>query len=704
MGRSPSAEHLTTDERQAGPPGRGPRRTLALALALAAGLALVALATALTRTIGGGAYVLVYLSAALPGLPVGRRLFGRHPLGILAGAAIGYGLSCLTVWAVIKSGHPGGAAFSGAWLVLSGVAWLVFRRPHAAPLIVLPPWGWRDTAALAVVLALVATLIAIPYRTIGTTDEDGNRLYRAYFTADFWWHMSLTAELARFEMPPVNPYLAPERMNYYWTYFMVPAATAGSLPARANVIPETLLKVNALCTALLFTSLIFSLAWCGVRRRWPLLAGVSLALFAHSAEGAYMLWRVQRRGEALSALRDINIDSVTAWVFQGLRIDSLLRAMWYNPQHSTSITLALVALLVAAAAGSSARLGAVALAGLALGLSTTFNPFLGAVFSAIYGLVVAADTLRTPREAPRRLLRQAIAVVPVVAALAWCVLNEMVEGAGGALHVGLHGLAWKAPFANLFLSLGPVVVPVVGALWPSPALVRAYWPSLAGVGAALGVMYLLQLTVEPYWMGFRSGQIFLATAPALIARFFAQVSDIRHVGRPLAVAAFALLALVGLPTTVIDVFNGQDVANRAMGPGFRWTIPISGDQQAAMEWIRRMTPREAVVQLEPVGRGRDTWSLIASLGQRRMAAGVPLPLMATPEYDRRMSEVQTIYSTPDAASGWRTARRLGIDYLYLDDTERAAYAGPGFDKFKESPEYFVPVFRKGAARVYAVAR
>jgi uncharacterized membrane protein len=87
-----------------------------------------------------------------------------------------------------------------------------------------------------------------------------------------------------------------------------------------------------------------------------------------------------------------------------------------------------------------------------------------------------------------------------------------------------------------------------------------------------------------------------------------------------------------------------------------------------------------------------------------MAAGEPLPLMATPEYGRRMAEVQTIYSTPDADSAWRTARRLGIDYLYLDDTERAAYAGPGFDKFEASPEYFVPVFSKGAARVYAVAQ
>jgi hypothetical protein len=216
-------------------------------------------------------------------------------------------------------------------------------------------------------------------------------------------------------------------------------------------------------------------------------------------------------------------------------------------------------------------------------------------------------------------------------------------------------------------------------------------------------MYFLWLSVEPYWVGFRSGQIFLSTAPALIGRFFEQLSGER-VRRALPTGAFVLLALAGLPTTAIDVFNAQDVDNRAMGPGFRWTIPITPDQQAGLEWVRRATPLDSIVQLEPVGRGRDTWSLIASFGQRRMAAGVPLPLMATPEYAQRMREVRDIYATPDAGLAWREARRLGIDYLYMDGTERARYAGQASDKFAASPEYFVPAFSRGEVTLYAVNR
>ena len=46
-----------------------------------------------------------------------------------------------------------------------------------------------------------------PFTNIGALDAEGNRRYRAYFTADFLWHVALTAELARADMPPRNPYL-----------------------------------------------------------------------------------------------------------------------------------------------------------------------------------------------------------------------------------------------------------------------------------------------------------------------------------------------------------------------------------------------------------------------------------------------------------------------------------------------------------------
>ena len=62
-------------------------------------------------------------------------------------------------------------------------------------------------------------------------DAAGNRYYRAYFTADFFWHSALAYELGKFELPPRNPYLAPRVMNYYWTYFLLPSTTARLAPS-----------------------------------------------------------------------------------------------------------------------------------------------------------------------------------------------------------------------------------------------------------------------------------------------------------------------------------------------------------------------------------------------------------------------------------------------------------------------------------------
>src|SRR5690606_36321582 len=56
--------------------------------------ALVAATTGLTGLI----YLPYWLLAAVPGLPLGWRLFGRHPLGWTAGAGLGYATTSLGIW------------------------------------------------------------------------------------------------------------------------------------------------------------------------------------------------------------------------------------------------------------------------------------------------------------------------------------------------------------------------------------------------------------------------------------------------------------------------------------------------------------------------------------------------------------------------------------------------------------------------------
>ena len=105
-------------------------------------------------------------------------------------------------------------AFILGWAVLCAATWVGMTRIRgrsAQPLVELPAWSRAGTAALLLVLLLVPVLVGRPFSKIGAMDAEGNRLYRAYFTADFVWHTALVAEMTKHTQPPRNPYLASER-------------------------------------------------------------------------------------------------------------------------------------------------------------------------------------------------------------------------------------------------------------------------------------------------------------------------------------------------------------------------------------------------------------------------------------------------------------------------------------------------------------
>ncbi len=672
-------------------------RTGTLAGLLLAGLAVTAFSIGGVSAFG---YAALFLLALSSGLPLGFALFGhRHAAGWIAGALLGYAASCLAVWATVIAGHPGTTFVLLAWVAtLAGSAFAsrVLTYRASEPLLALPRWTSRDSAALLLVLLLVPLLVGRPFARIGSVDANGDTRYRAYFTADFVWHTALTAELRKHEQPPVNPYLAPERIHYYWTYFLVPAA-AGPL---ADIDVQTSLTLNAVGTALLLVSALFVATWAALPA-FPMTvaAALYLVILAASAEGIAALAYVIQQGQGLAGLRDLNVDALSRGV-GGLRIDNLPRAMWYTPQHSMSYALGLIALPVGVVGGVSAGLGAILIAGLALGASVALNPFVGGLLCAVYGLAVLGDWWQT-RRAPARILRHALAVVPVIAALGWAALNQVAEGAAGTLHFGPYGPGRHAPLLAFALSFGPLLLPLAfGLLRNADVPFRQVWPSVAGVVLVVLVMHLVTMTVDEFWIGFRTGHLFFVLVPPTIARGLLWLWQ--RPRRPFATVLLAGLFAVGLLTTVIDAFNAQDVENTHQGIGLRWTLRLTPEQQAGLEWIRLHTPSTAIVQAEPSVRGRDAWSLIPSFAERRMAAGQPISLMHVPEYDTRSDAVQKIYAFADADAAWASARSLGIDYLWLDATDRAAY--PNAAKFADHPELFSPVFTGGDVVVYQLSR
>jgi hypothetical protein len=644
-------------------------------------------------------FPLVYAALVLPGLPLGFALFGRqHPAGWIAGAILGYALAVLGIWAAAAIGMPDGGGFAGTIALITIATFAASWRYRKAPLISLPPWTAETGSGFAVVVALTLALAAPPLANVGARDRDGNLRYRAYFTADFVWHTALTAELTRFTLPPGNPYLAPERIHYYWGYFLLPAAVAKSGPAPLRDV-ERSLRLNALVTGLLLMSSIFVIAFTAVGHAAAAAAGTSLALVASSLEGLYEMSKLWRLARPLALVRDVNVDALTAWDFQGHRIDGLPRCLWYVPQHSMAYALGLVALTTATAAGAEASFPAIAIAGVALGGATLINPFVGGIFAIAWGLAITVDVLRRRRHLLSRLATQAVAAVPVALAVAWCIGNRMVEGAGGALEFGRRDASLNSPFLTLFLSFGPILVPAAaGALWAFRARLWPIVPAAVLALLSLFLMYYVRLNVDHEWIPFRAGQMLLAALAVMAAAMFSAAQ--RPLFKRLIVATGLVFLLAGAPTTVIDAYNARDIDNLHPGPGFHWTLVLSRDQQGAFAWIREHTPRSVVVQMEPMVRQRDSWSLIPSFGQRDMAAGLPISLLRIPEYLARSEAVKVIYSCEDPQEASHIANSMHIGFLYVDATDRKAYTGVA--KFDTSPQFFRPVYRSGDVGVYAV--
>ena len=674
-----------------------PAFTPPLALAIALSLAV----TALVFWCGGPAglaYLALYLLALVPGLPIGWRLFGKaQPAGWVAGALIGYGLTALALWVPLRFGAPMTPAFVFAWLVVLLAAWATEGR-STTPEIPLPPFTRRDATAWLSVMLLVVVLLALPFGRLGEQDARGTRYYRAYFTADFVWHSALTQELARFEWPPRNPFFAHDPVHYYWTYFLVPAVASG--PAEQPLVSvETALKINAIGTALLMFSMVFLATWAATARAGASATACVIALMAPSFEGLYKIVEYLRRGAPLAALRDQNIDAITAWDFHGLRIDGLVRSMWYTPQHSTSFALGLVALLVASRLTGAPRPRTVLTTGLALALSVIMNPLLGAAFCGIYGITVLYDvvTRRAPMSA---IFRHALAVVPVLFALAWCLFNRMAEGAASHLTFGWQFDARNAPILTLFLSLGGLLIPAALGLLPWR---RVEWrpvvPAIPGVLIGLCLLYFVSLS-DRSWVGFRAGNILQVTLPLLAARGLAGLWDSGQ--RAVVGGVTAVILLAGCPTTIVDTYNAQDITNLHMGPGFPWTITLSPAQQAACAWIRRNTHTRAIVQTDPLARDRQNWSIIPTFAGRRMAMGQALPLLPEPQQEAGRPVAHAILTTLPLEKAHDEAHQLGIDYLWIDGDDIRAKVGANPRRFLERPDLFPLVFSQDDVYIYRV--
>jgi hypothetical protein len=640
----------------------------------------------------------------VPGYFIARAIYGNRPGGgiaaLLVGGVWGCAFSSLTLLALWVAGFRGG--------------WIIF----VAPLLALPvaamvkPLGGRletphftraDLLAVCLLLLLVPLIVGRPFARVGTDLPDG-RAYRAYFTADFIWRMAVAAEVSKGDVPPRNQFYLDDPLRYYWLPDLLAAVQyrGHTPPARL----EQILLVHSVILDIVFVAFMYALARQLVSSPAAAAAGCVGAILFTSFEGAERIWFLWRHGRPLDALRYFNIDAVENHFYGALKIDGLQRLLWYQPHHAMGYAAGLSALLCATQARDVGKIPMMVWVGTLLACSLTLSTFAALMLVTMTALYVGVRLL-----SERRFTALVPAVfaggVPLAAGLAVTTWLQYVDRGETLIQLGLNPIASHGVIASLLLNSPMLATGLIG-LWIAMRRRHPY-ADIFGVIIGVSVLFYFFVDVKDHqhmYVGWRSGHFTFIACAGLTGYALQELS---RRGRRLGVATLIVAGLVAFgaaPTTAIDLYNTQDVSNRALGPGFPWTLIVTPDEREALDWIRRNTPPNAIVQVEPSVRdsGRwSAWAFVPAFAERRMAGGLPIGMVPLDKYQAASRRVKEIYTAPDWRTAYDRAKALRIDYLVVGPPERAAY--PSFDAMlTDQPSHFQAVVRNGSMTVFHVAR
>lgn len=641
---------------------------------------------------------------ALPGVVFAAySLGGRAPAWRSAwfiGPALGFGFSVFGLLLLWAAGFQSGLVLVLA-PIFTGALALIARRFGGAALR-LPALDRRDVVAASVALLVVPLVTIAPYGHVAEKTFDGEA-YRAYFTADFVWAMSVTAELAKGDVPPANPFLSTQPMRYYWMSHLLSGAVYRNVRSR-GVTAEQVILFNGLAFGMAFVAFFYWLA--RAAGGGPALSAVAVGIgfLANSYEGLDMLRALSRRDQAFDAVRMINIDAVTRWFYQGMPVDGLQRLLLYQPHHLTGYVLALSALWLVGLADQVSDVSVALWAGILLGLAFLFSTFTAIILGGAVGVLYA---IRLVQQRALRFLPHCaiLGAAPVVLGIGISTALGYTDSAEGfLLQFGLNPVALRRWPYMLLLSFGPLLFTGIAGL--------LRWRWLLGPGTAAGAIVLSALVfyftadvpdMGGVWVGWRSGHLLLIALSVISAAGMTAAWQRRAFRVPL-VLVMLVAIIPALPTVAIDVYNAQDITNRAAGPSFPWTLVITPPEREAFHWVQRATPADSLVQVEPFVRDAGTWAYVPAFAERRMAAGLPISMIPLQPY-RIASEIvrSGIFRTVSAVDAHATARELRIDYLLVGEVERRHY-GPSIALINASPDLFLPVFQNTAVTIYRIVK
>jgi hypothetical protein len=590
----------------------------------------------------------------------------------------------------------------GVWMIAVApliVGLLIWPARRFAGRFKLPSTEPGDAIALALLLLIVPLLAGLPFAHVGELGPDGQD-YRAYFTADYVWRRAVVIELAKGDALPVNPYFAGDALHYYW----MPHVLSGIQYRFANAWAtlDELLLIRSIAIDAVLIAFLYGMVRTFAVRSWAAAAGVAFVVLSSSFEGLYAIAEFVRNGAAIREVRNLNIDAITRWWFQGIPIDGLQRLLFYQPHHAVGYGIGLLGLLVIARRTRVRDGAAFAIAGVCLGLSVAISSFAGVMLTAAAAIHEAVAVLRA-FDVKRAAIHAVAAAVPLAIGTSLTFLLQYVDGSGPVVAFELNRLATHRFFWVTLLSFGPVLLLCLAAL-PALRQERRGLGIFASLTASCVIFYFF-VNVRDHqdvYVGWRVGHFMFMAATVVIAILFERLHASPPSLRPFAWGAVAMIGLMGLPTTIIDVYNTQDITNFREAPAGPWTLRLTPDDLQVIDWLKHNTEPDAIVQVDPVPRDPSSWAYLPAFGERRMAAGLPISMIPLAKYQEASHSIRAVFDEAPLLA-YERAVRAGINYIIIGPPERAVHEGVEA-RFDSAPDLLPLAFRNGTIAIYEVRR
>src|SRR5687767_13943288 len=285
----------------------------------------------------------------------------------------------------------------------------VWTIPIAALIVMLLIWpSWKfagrlrlpvtDSGVLiapALLLILVPLVAGLAFAHVGELGPDG-RDYRQYFTADYVWRRAVVIELAKGDALPLNPYFRGDALHYYWMPHVLSGVQYRFASDWATL--DELLLIRSISIDAVLIAFLYGMVRAFAVRPWAAAAGVAVVVVSSSFEGLYAMVEFMRNGAAIREVRNLNIDAITRWWFQGIPIDGLQRLLFYQPHHAVGYGVGMIGLLAIARRSRPHDAAAFVIAGTCLGLSVAMSSFAGGMITVAAAIHEAIAMIRRSEE------------------------------------------------------------------------------------------------------------------------------------------------------------------------------------------------------------------------------------------------------------------------------------------------------------------